>query len=88
MHNINITKQKFVEMKYSEDLFLEYNSLDDLSYCDSLTSHIDLYHKDIFVGYVEVWTDEDEREYIIINNDVVYLDTIENITEFNFEYYD
>lgn len=75
-------------MKYSENLFLNYNSLDDLSYYDTHTTYIDLYHKDSFVGYMEVWTDEDEREYIIINNDVVYLDTIENITEFSFEYYD
>ena len=70
--------------EFSDDLILDYNNLSELSYYDTKQELIDLYKKDLLVGYVEVWTDRENsnREYIVINNEIVYLDTI---TELNNE---
>lgn len=62
------------------EINLEYESLEQLSYYDPKTIYIDLYCKDKFVGYLDVWTDK-KKEYIIINSEIVYLDTIENIND-------
>lgn len=66
---------------YEEDFSLEYESEKDLSYYDSGTDYIDLYHKHDFVGYLQVWQDSEMngREYIIINHTIIYLNTIEKI---------
>lgn len=68
-------------MTIIDELVFEYESLKDLNYYDPKIEYIDLYRKGDFVGYIEVWTDREneEREYIIINNELVYLDTIECI---------
>lgn len=65
-------------MYYSEDFNLDYNSLDELSYWDTQEPFIRIYKNDLLQGYVEVWTDYDnnKREYIIINNEIVYLDNL------------
>lgn len=65
------------------EVFLDYEKLEHLSYYDPKTVFIDLYHKDKFVEYVEVWNykENEIREYIIINNESVYLDTIKRINE-------
>ena len=64
-----------------EEINLEYKDLKQLSYYDPKTAYIDLYCKNEFVGYLEVWTDRqnEQREYIIINSEIVYLDTIKQI---------
>lgn len=64
--------------EFSDDLILEYNNLSELSYYDTKQELIDLYKGDLLVGYVEVWTDRENsnREYIVINNEIIYLDTI------------
>jgi hypothetical protein len=66
---------------FDDDLQLEFKDYEQLSYYDSKTDYIDLYHKDQFVGYVIVYTDveNEKREYIIINHEIVYLDTLEKI---------
>ena len=66
---------------FDDDFQLEFKDYNDLSYYDSQSDYIDLYHKDQFVGYVNVYTDVEngEREYICINYEIVYLDTIEKI---------
>ena len=66
---------------YSDDLELEFKDYDQLSYYDSGSDYIDLYNKDEFVGYVMVYTDaeNEKREYICINNEIIYLDTLEQI---------
>ena len=69
-------------MRIETDEFgLDYTNEGDLSYYDPLTEYIDLYHKGDFVGYLMVYTDveNEEREYIIINYNMVYLDTLEKI---------
>ena len=65
------------------EINLEYESLEQLSYYDPKTAYIDLYYKNKFVEYLEVWTDKEnkEKEYIIINSEMVYLDTIENVND-------
>ena len=66
---------------YSDDLQLEFKDYDQLSYYDSQSDYIDLYNKDEFVGYVNVYTDveNEKREYICINHEIIYLDTLEQI---------
>lgn len=50
----------------------------DLTYYETDLEYIDLYNKDKFVGHLEVWTDRqnENREYIIINSEIIYLDII------------
>lgn len=71
--------------EFSDDLILDYNNLSELSYYDTKQELIDLYKKDLLVGYVEVWTDKENsnREYIVINNEIVYLDTITKLNNEN-----
>lgn len=71
--------------EFSDDLILDYNNLLELSYYDTKQKLIDLYKKDLLVGYVEVWTDRENsnREYIVINNEIVYLDTITKLNNEN-----
>lgn len=71
--------------EFSDDLILEYNNLSELSYYDTKQELIDLYKKDLLIGYVEVWTDRENsnREYIVINNEIVYLDTITKLNNEN-----
>lgn len=66
---------------FDDDLQLEFKDYDQLSYYDSQSDYIDLYNKDEFVGYVNVYTDveNEKREYICINHEIVYLDTLEKI---------
>ena len=65
----------------TDEFSLDFTNESDLSYYDSKSDYIDLYHKDEFVGYLTVYTDveNDEREYIIINYTIIYLDTLEKI---------
>jgi len=60
-----------------ESIILEYKSLDDLSYYSN-EDYIELYHKDMFVCNMFTFLDWEEcnREYIIINHEIIYLDTI------------
>jgi len=53
----------------------------DLEYYDPKTEYIDLFLKNNFLCYVKVWLDREnsEREYIIINNEIIYLNTLVNI---------
>ncbi len=56
---------------------------DDLSYNDYADDYIEVLHKGVIVGNVEVFTDSSheersgaEAEYIVINDEMVYLDSI------------
>jgi hypothetical protein len=65
-------------MIHSENFTLGYKDVKNLSYLDTDEYYINLYHNDKFVGYLEVWTDkETNREYIIINHEIIYLDDIQ-----------
>ena len=64
---------------YVRDLLLDYSDNEDLCYYENGEDFIELYHNHQFVGYVEVFTDREneQKEYVIINNEVVYLEDIE-----------
>lgn len=68
-------------MKYTDDFQLSYSNLKDLEYSDNETDYIRLYYFDNFVGDLLVYTDYENqnREYIIINYTVIYLDTIKRL---------
>ena len=58
-----------------------FNSYDQLSYQDFGGEGIVLMVDDVLIGECEVWTDEENenREYILINYEMIYLDTIKKI---------
>jgi hypothetical protein len=69
---------------HSEDLRLEFNKYEQLSYKDlNGKYYVELFLDNKSVGFIEVWTDVDneEREYIIINYEMIYLDTLTDITK-------
>lgn len=67
---------------HSEEFTLDFKQYEELSYKDINKPYVELFHNHVFVGFLEVWTDdgdddEDEaREYILINYEMVYLDTL------------
>jgi hypothetical protein len=68
-------------LNYTDNFTLDYVNLADLEYIDNELKEVRLYFLGNFVGFLEVWTDweNDQREYIIINNEVIYLDKIKQI---------
>jgi hypothetical protein len=65
---------------FEEIIIDDLTSYDDLTYNDYADDYIELIHKEISVGNVEVFTDTSheerkgaEAEYIVINNEIVYL---------------
>jgi len=66
------------EETYIEDL----KDYKDLSYIDKEETYIQLFHKGVLVENMEVWTDRENerREYILVNSEIIYLDTIKNKT--------
>lgn len=62
----------------TEVLFDRYT---DLSYLDEGEPEVGLYVRDMFVGDIKVWKDSEQggREYICLNYEVIYLDTINKI---------
>lgn len=66
---------------FSDDFFIEYKNESELSYLDDESEFIELYKDNDFVGYLEVWSDKEnlDREYVIINNTIIYLDTIKQL---------
>lgn len=68
------------EEAYIDDL----TSYDDLSYNDFGDDYVELLHRDEFVDDIEVNTDnnnhervaEGTAEYIIVNSEMIYLDSI------------
>lgn len=69
--------------KSKDEINIEYKDIKDLSNYDPNQEYIELYNKADFVDNVLVFTDRknDDREYIIINNEVVYLDNIECLND-------
>lgn len=77
MGNLNIEK-------FDEDYQLDYGFEDDLAYAEIVDKSgkpqedILLYHKGTAVSILPVWCDaeEDERDYVLINHTVHYLDDL------------
>jgi hypothetical protein len=68
-------------MKYSDELFLNYQDVQQLLWKETFDDYIELYLDLQLVGEVEVWTDtgNGSKEYIIINSEIVYLDSIKEV---------
>jgi len=64
-----------------EETEVKYQNLDDLSYIDFGEDMIALYVNKQFEGDIKVWKDSemDGREYICINYEIIYLDTIKEL---------
>ena len=65
-----------------EETNIVFNEYSDLSYRDDGYENIDLYVQYVCVGDIEVFTDRENgnREYICVNYEVLYLDTIKKRT--------
>lgn len=64
-----------------EETEVVYENLDDLSYMDFGEDYVSLYVKKEWEGDIKVWKDSemDGREYICINYEIIYLDTIKEM---------
>jgi uncharacterized protein (DUF736 family) len=63
----------------TEETEVKFEKYTDLSYLDEGEPEVTLYVNDMSVGYIKVWKDieQDGREYICVNYEVIYLDTID-----------
>jgi hypothetical protein len=68
-------------MKITEETDIEFKNYDDVSYKDTGEDDVMLFINGVPQGTIEVWTDRGNsgREYIIINYEMIYLDTITKI---------
>lgn len=67
-------------MKIEDEDFTIDNCVNsELTYYDSGSEYVDIYLSNNFIGYLLVWIDVDNenKEYIIINHEIIYLDTIQ-----------
>lgn len=66
--------------KYNEELELEFENYSQLSIEDLKEEYIELFLNEKSVGLMKVFTDIEngKREYIILNYEIIYLDTIKN----------
>ena len=64
-----------------EETPVNFKAYTDLSYLDEGEPEVTLYVKDKPVGYIKVWKDSEQegREYICVNYEIIYLDTINKI---------
>lgn len=64
-------------MFITEEDHVEFDKYDQLSYQDK-NELIELFVDDFYIGDMEVWGDSemDGREYICINYEIIYLDTL------------
>jgi len=64
-----------------EETEVKYQNLDELSYIDFGDDMVALYVNKEFEGDIKVWKDSemDGREYICINYEIIYLDTIKEM---------
>ena len=67
---------------YTEELELKFENYSQLSFEDLGEDFVQLFLDNESIGLVEVFTDKDnqKREYIIVNHEIIYLDTIKSIT--------
>lgn len=67
-----------MKRKIKEETEVKFTQYEQLSYLDEGEPEVTLYVDDRVVGYIKVWKDseQDEREYICLNYEIVYLDTL------------
>lgn len=66
-------------IKEADDV--SFRSYDQLSYEDDGNPKVKLYVDNVYIGRIKVWVDRmdnefDEREYICVNYEMIYLDTL------------
>ena len=68
--------------KVKTTIDLKFSNYNELSFKDNKDYYIEVLLKEELISLVEVYTDleNENREYIIINYEMIYLDTIKNIT--------
>ena len=64
--------------RINEDTKIEFSDYSQLSYLDKGKACVDLYVDEIDIGRIRVYKDSEmeDREYICINHEIVYLDSI------------
>lgn len=64
-----------------EETEVKFKEYTDLSYLDEGEPEVSLFVNDMFEGYIKVWKDSEEegREYICVNYEIIYLDTINKL---------
>lgn len=67
-------------IKYTEELELKFENYSQLSFDDLGEEYVLLFLDNEIIGLVEVSTDVENqnREYIIVNHEIIYLDTIKS----------
>jgi hypothetical protein len=67
-----------MKRKIREETEVKFKDYKQLSYFDEGEPEVTLYLNDRIIGYIKVWKDREERgrEYICINYEIVYLDTL------------
>jgi hypothetical protein len=62
----------------TEETEVKFGEYKQLTYLDDGEPEVTLFVDDMVVGYIKVWKDseQDGREYICINYEIVYLDTL------------
>ena len=67
-------------IKYTEELELKFENYSQLSFEDLDEEYVQLFIDNESIGLVEVSTDVENqrREYIIVNHEIIYLDTIKS----------
>jgi len=68
-------------MLLTEETPIDFKAYSELGYIDLQDLHIELYVGDKYIGELEVFGDSlmDDREYVCINYEIVYLDSIRDI---------
>jgi len=66
--------------KHTEELELKFENYSQLSFEDLGEEYVQLFLDNESIGLVEVSTDVEnqKREYIIVNHEIIYLDTIKS----------
>jgi len=65
--------------RIQEETHIEFEKYTDLSYFDVGDVDVVLYVNDRAVGKIKVWkdTEQEGREYVCVNYEIVYLDTLD-----------
>lgn len=65
----------------TEETEVNFGSYEQLSYLDEGMPEVSLYVDNKLIGEIKVWQDSEmeNREYICVNYEIIYLDTIKRI---------
>jgi hypothetical protein len=65
--------------RITEETEVKFEKYTDLSYLDEGEPEITLFNKDMIAGKIKVWkdTEQEGREYICLNYEIIYLDTLD-----------